>query len=286
MNIDFKNSIYIKEFVANALSEDVGDGDHTSLEKIPADKKSTARLLVKDDGILAGVELAAYIFSVVDPELSLDIYIQDGASIAKGQEAFRVYGSTRSILTSERLVLNCMQRLSGVATATHHVASIIKDLPTQILDTRKTTPGMRLLEKWAVSVGGGTNHRIGLYDMMMIKDNHVDAAGGIEPAIQSALAYNKTYGKSLAIEIETRNLAEVKEVLRVGNIQRIMLDNFDLETMREAVMLINKQYETEASGGITESTVRSYALTGVDYISIGAITHSVKALDLSLKIVK
>jgi len=275
-----------KRFVQQAIDEDRGDGDHTSLACIPADKNAKAKLLVKDDGVLAGVALAQLIFTMVDTSIKSEILIHDGSQIKKGDIVLYAEGPAQSLLLAERLMLNCMQRLSGVATATHKLVKLIEGTNAKLLDTRKTTPGMRLLEKWAVTMGGGVNHRIGLYDMMMIKDNHVDAAGGIKNAIERAILYKKVNNKNeLKIEVETRNMEEVKEVLNIGGVNRIMLDNFSPETMKEAVTLIDGRYETEASGGINEETIRTYAETGVDFISVGAITHSVKALDLSFKVV-
>lgn len=274
----------ILEIVDFALKEDIGDGDHTSLATIPVGATGRAKLLVKDDGILAGVELAKLIFRRVDDTLNIDVLIEDGQAVKKGDIAFHVSGSSRSILSSERLVLNFMQRMSGIATKTNELAKLIEDLPTQLLDTRKTTPCVRLMEKWAVLIGGGNNHRFALYDMIMIKDNHVDYAGGIRNAILRTNKYLHENNKDLRIEIETRNLKEVKEVLQVGDVDRIMLDNFSPEEIKEALKLIDgHQFETEASGGITEHTIRAYAETGVDYISTGAITHSYDSLDLSLK---
>ncbi len=270
-------------FIKNAIAEDVGDGDHTSLSTIPFATQGKAKLIVKEDGILAGVELALEIFSQIDSDLSVTVIINDGAPVKVGDIALTVQGSTHSILLAERLVLNCMQRMSGIATKTHRIVKSIAPYHTKILDTRKTTPGMRYLEKWAVKIGGGVNHRIGLYDMILIKDNHVDYAGGISNAIKAANQYLVKTGKSLAIEIEVRNLDELRQVLTVGNIQRIMLDNFELPLLKEAVQLINGKYITEASGGIVEENVVDYAACGVDYISMGALTHSVKSLDLSLK---
>ncbi|MBI3233331.1 MAG: carboxylating nicotinate-nucleotide diphosphorylase [Bacteroidetes bacterium] len=275
-----------KRFVQQAIDEDRGDGDHTSLACIPADKQAKAKLLVKDDGILAGVALAQLIFSMVDVSIKSEVLIIDGSHIKKGDIVFYAEGPAQSLLLAERLMLNCMQRLSGVATATSKLVKLIEGTKAKLLDTRKTTPGMRLLEKWAVTMGGGVNHRIGLYDMMMIKDNHVDAAGGIKNAIERALLYKKEKNKNdLKIEVETRNMEEVNEVISIGGVNRIMLDNFTPEKMKEAVTLIDGRYETEASGGINEETIRTYAETGVDFISVGAITHSVKALDLSFKVV-
>ncbi len=276
----------VHAFITHALAEDVGDGDHTSLATIPAGTMGKARLLVKDEGILAGIELAAEIFKVIDPQLQLDVFLQDGAEIHKGDVAFEVEGSVHSILKAERLVLNCMQRMSGIATRTHHIMQLLEGTFTKVLDTRKTTPNFRYFEKWAVVIGGGVNHRIGLYDMILIKDNHVDYAGGINNAIINTREYLKNTGKNLKIEIEVRNMAELQQALDTGGMDRIMLDNFDLPELRKAVALINGRYETEASGGITTETIRSYAECGVDYISVGALTHSVKSLDLSLKAVK
>ena len=276
----------IHQFINNALSEDVGDGDHTSLSTIPADATGKAKLLVKDEGILAGVELAAEIFHVVDPNLKLNVFLQDGAPVKYKDIAFEVEGNSRSILIAERLVLNCMQRMSGIATKTRQTVDLLKGTNTKVLDTRKTTPGLRYLEKWAVRIGGGVNHRFGLYDMILIKDNHVDYAGGIRQAIESANQYLTDNGKKLAIEIEVRNLDELEQVLQTGRVNRILLDNFNFDDLREAVGIIQGRYITEASGGITIDNIREYADCGVDYISVGALTHSVKSLDLSLKAVK
>jgi len=276
----------IDQFILNALQEDVGDGDHTSLATIPAETIGKAKLLVKDQGILAGVELAAEIFRMVDDQLKLNVFLKDGAKIKFGDVAFEVEGSAQSILKAERLVLNCMQHMSGVATKTREIVDVLKGTNTQVLDTRKTTPGMRYLEKWAVRIGGGVNHRFGLYDMILIKDNHVDYAGGISEAIEGARNYIAANKKKLAIEIEVRNLEEVDEVLQTGGIDRILLDNFSFSDLRDAVDMIEGKYITEASGGITIDNIREYAACGVDYISVGALTHSVKSLDLSLKAVK
>jgi len=275
-----------EEFITNALKEDIGEGDHTSLACIPKTAMGKAQLLVKEEGILAGVELAQEIFHKVDPEITLQVFFKDGAKVKTGTTAFIVEGKLQSILKAERLVLNCMQRMSGIATATHKIVELLNGLNTKVLDTRKTTPGLRMLEKWAVNIGGGENHRFGLYDMIIIKDNHVDYAGGISQAIKSTHAYLKQNHKDLKIEIEARNLEEVKEILSVGGVDRIMLDNFSLKNTREAVMLINGKYETESSGGITAENIRAYAKRGVDYISVGALTHSVRSLDLSLKAIK
>ncbi len=239
--------------------------------------------MVKDEGILAGVELARHIFHYADKTLRIDVLIQDGEKVKNGDVAFTVSGSARAILTTERLVLNCMQRMSAIATKTHKFVSLISGTKAQILDTRKTTPNFRLMEKWAILIGGGKNHRIGLYDMIMLKDNHIDMAGGILAAINRTKEYLRATGKKLQIEVETRNLSEVQEVLSAGGIDIIMLDNMDLPTMREAVRLVNGKYKTEASGGVTEETIRGIAECGVDYISVGALTHTVKSLDLSLK---
>jgi len=276
----------IREFIELAIQEDIKDGDHSSLACIPADETGKAKLLVKQDGILAGVELAQSIFHYFDPNSVLEILMVDGDAMKVGDIAFYVSGNTHAILKAERLVLNCMQRMSAVATKTFEVSSLISDLPTTLLDTRKTTPMLRFLEKWAVRIGGGANHRFGLYDMIMLKDNHIDYAGGIEKAISKTNNYLKSIGKDLKIEIETRNLYEVKQVLEIGNVDRIMLDNFSYADIRKAVELIGNKFETEASGGITIETIRNYAECGVDFVSMGALTHSVKNLDLSLKAVK
>jgi nicotinate-nucleotide pyrophosphorylase (carboxylating) len=265
------------------LAEDIGDGDHTTLAAIPSDAFKRARLLVKEDGILAGVELAEQIFQSFDPTLDLQLQISDGTPVKKGDIAFIVQGSAQSILTTERLVLNCMQRMSAIATRTHHLSALISGTTAKLLDTRKTTPNFRLLEKWAVLLGGGFNHRIGLFDMIMLKDNHIDMAGGIEQAIIRTKEYLRASNRQLKIEVETRSLEEVREVLRVGGVDIIMLDNMTTETMKEAVLLIRGRYQTEASGGITEETIRGIAECGVDFISVGALTHSIKSLDLSLK---
>jgi nicotinate-nucleotide pyrophosphorylase (carboxylating) len=276
---------YIDQFIISSLNEDVGDGDHTSLATIPAGTTGKAKLLVKDSGILAGVELAAEIFKIVDDQLKLSVFLQDGAKIKYGDIAFEVEGSAQSILKAERMVLNCMQHMSGVATRTREIVDVLKGTNTKVLDTRKTTPGMRYLEKWAVRIGGGVNHRFGLYDMILIKDNHVDYAGGISEAIEGAKNYLAANHKNLAIEIEVRNIEEVDEVLQNGGVDRILLDNFNFSDLRDAVDMIEGKFITEASGGITIDNVREYAECGVDYVSIGALTHSVKSLDLSLKAV-
>jgi len=279
------DKLLIHDFIVKSLAEDVGDGDHTSLATIPAGTQGKAKLLVKEDGILAGVELAVEIFKQIDAAVKIDILMHDGDTIKKGDIVLTVEGSSHSILKAERLVLNCMQRMSAIATQTHGIVELISDTHTRILDTRKTTPGFRYLEKWAVKIGGGVNHRFGLYDMILIKDNHVDYSGGIANAINNAKNYLAENNKSLDIEIEVRNLQELDEVLTTGGVQRIMLDNFSLADLKRAVETINGQYITEASGGITVENVHDYAKCGVDYISIGALTHSVKSLDLSLKAV-
>lgn len=274
---------FLSTFISSALHEDVGDGDHSTMASIPPTTRHRASLRIKDEGILAGVELAGRIFAHADKNLRMEILLRDGASIGNGDTAFTVSGSARSILTLERLVLNCMQRMSGIATKTRHYRNLIAGTGAQLLDTRKTTPNFRLLEKWAVQIGGGENHRVGLFDMIMLKDNHIDMAGGISAAIHRTKDYLRAIDKKLAVEIETRNLAEVEEVLRVGGVDIIMLDNMDVDTLKEAVKMIDGRYQTEASGGITDKTIRQVAACGVNYISVGALTHTVKSLDLSLK---
>ena len=273
----------LNAFIEFALKEDVRDGDHTSLACIPPTARGKAQLLVKENGILAGMEVARAIFEKVNQDIQFFPMMQDGEGMKVGDVAFIVEGPSSSILTAERLVLNCMQRMSGIATKTQHIIKLLEGTNTQVLDTRKTTPGIRLLEKWAVNIGGGVNHRFGLYDMMIIKDNHIDFAGGIESAIEKAINYQKDKEINIPIEVEARNLEEVNEILRVGNIKRIMLDNFSYDDTRIAVEKIGGRFETEASGGITEDNIREHALCGVDFISIGALTHSVNSLDLSLK---
>lgn len=273
----------IYEIIDNALREDIGDGDHSSLACVPENAVGKATLFVKDDGILAGVELAEMVFKRYDPSMEIEIFIPDGTAVKKGDIAFQVKGSSRSILATERLVLNFMQRMSGIATQTNQIVRLLEGLNTQLLDTRKTTPGIRYMEKWAVRIGGGKNHRFALYDMIMLKDNHIDYAGGIKPAIERTNAYLKSTGKALKIEVEVRNEAELDEVLEIGNVNRIMLDNFTPDQIKAVLPRIPKIYEVEASGGITMETIRSFAETGVDFISVGALTHSFKSLDLSLK---
>jgi nicotinate-nucleotide pyrophosphorylase (carboxylating) len=272
-----------EELIDRALREDIGDGDHSSLATIPADAHAGARLLVKDNGILAGVELAKAIAQRFDPLLEVRIFLQDGARVEKGDVAFTISGPARSILTSERLILNFMQRMSGIATLTRKFVEAIEGTGCKVLDTRKTTPCLRAIEKWAVRIGGGSNHRHGLYDMIMIKDNHVDMAGSIPKAIEAARDYLARTGRDLPIEVETRDLGEVRKVLGAGGVQRIMLDNFKPEDLRKAVVMIAGAYETEASGGIDLKTARTYAETGVDLISVGVLTHGAPSLDLSLK---
>lgn len=276
----------IHDFIRRSLAEDIGDGDHSSLAAIPAGTLGKARMIIKETGVIAGLELSRVVFQISDPKLQVNLLLEDGYHANKGDIALEVSGSVHSILRTERLVLNLIQRLSGIATYTDQLNRLISGTSCRLLDTRKTTPGLRLLEKWAVKVGGGENHRIGLYDMIMLKDNHNDYAGGITAALNNTSAYLKEKGLNLKVEVETRNLSEVKEALLSGKADRIMLDNFTVEALKEAVEYIDHRAETEASGGITEHTIRAYAETGVDYISVGALTHSVKALDISLKEVK
>ena len=266
-----------------AFAEDIGDGDHTTLCCIPDDAMGSSRLLIKEDGILAGVEVAKKVFNRFDPDLKIEVMIDDGARVKKGDIAFVVTGKVRSLLQTERLMLNIMQRMSGIATMTHRYVERLEGTKTRVLDTRKTTPGMRMLEKQAVKIGGGTNHRIGLFDMILLKDNHVDFAGGIENAIDRCHAYLKEKGLDLKIEIEVRNFDELNRVISHGGVDRIMLDNFSVEDTKKAVDIIDGRFETESSGGITIDTLRDYALQGVDFISVGALTHSVKGLDMSFK---
>lgn len=275
----------IDHIIANALREDVGDGDHSSLACIPESAKGKARLLVKDEGYLAGIEFARQVFAATDPELEFDPILQDGARVSYGDVAFYVSGSSQAILRAERLVLNAMQRMSAIATKTREYTALLEGTGTKILDTRKTTPGIRALEKWAVKIGGGENHRFALYDMIMLKDNHIDFAGGISAAIGKTKSYLERTGRDLKIIVEARDLDEVREILDNGGIHRILLDNFNYEQTREAVSLIGKTCQSESSGGITAETLRAYAECGVDYISSGALTHSVSNMDLSLKAV-
>ena len=273
----------IDELIDLAFAEDIGDGDHTTLCCIPDTAMGKSRLLIKEPGILAGVEIARKIFHRFDPDLKMTVYIEDGTAVKPGDVAFVVGGRVQSLLQTERLMLNVMPRMSGIATMTHRYVKKLEGLHTRILDTRKTTPGMRMLEKEAVKIGGGVNHRIGLFDMILLKDNHVDFAGGIENAISRCHDYLKAKGKDLKIEIEVRNLDELKEVMRVGGVDRIMLDNFSPELTKEAVKIVGGKYEIESSGGITFDTIRDYAESGVDFVSVGALTHSVKGLDMSFK---
>ena len=273
----------IDELIDLAFAEDIGDGDHTTLCCIPDTAMGKSRLLIKEPGIVAGVEIARKIFHRFDPDLKMTVYIEDGTAVKPGDVAFVVEGRVQSLLQTERLMLNVMQRMSGIATMTHRYVKKLEGLHTRILDTRKTTPGMRMLEKEAVKIGGGVNHRIGLFDMILLKDNHVDFAGGIENAISRCHDYLKAKGKDLKIEIEVRNLDELKEVMRVGGVDRIMLDNFSPELTKEAVKIVGGKYEIESSGGITFDTIRDYAESGVDFVSVGALTHSVKGLDMSFK---
>jgi nicotinate-nucleotide pyrophosphorylase (carboxylating) len=273
----------LDQYILLSLQEDVGPGDFSSLSCIPVNANSKANLIIKDKGILAGIELAERIFKTVDASLQINIFKKDGQQIDKGDVAFTVEGNVLAILKSERLVLNCMQRMSGIASTTYLYAEQVKHTKAKILDTRKTTPLNRYIEKWAVRIGGGHNHRFGLYDMIMIKDNHVDYAGGIKQAIESANSFRKNRNLNIPIEIETRNLNEVEQVLNTGGVERIMLDNFQTPLLKEAVALISGRIETEASGGILLQNVKDYAETGVDYISVGALTHSFKSMDMSLK---
>ncbi len=279
--MNYKEQLHL--LIKNALEEDIGDGDHSTLSCINADAKGKAILKIKEEGIIAGIRVAEIIFKYIEPEAIFTACKNDGDKMQFGEVAFEVHAKARTILTCERLVLNCMQRMSGIATLTRKYVDRLKGYNTKLLDTRKTTPGFRLLEKEAVRIGGGTNHRFGLYDMIMLKDNHIDYCGGIEQAIEKANAYLQQKNLYLKIEIETRNLEDVKTVLKVGKINRIMLDNFTSQQIEEALQLINEKYETEASGGINLENIREYAATGVNYISSGAIIHQAKSVDLSLK---
>ena len=270
-------------FIKTALEEDIREGDHSSLACIPKDKIDKAQLLIKESGIIAGIQLAEWIFEYVDPSIEINKLIQDGDTVKKGSIAFTVSGPSISILTAERLVLNCMQRMSAIATKTNEYVKLVSGTKTTILDTRKTTPGIRILEKWAVKIGGGANHRFGLYDMIMLKDNHIDFAGGIPQAIKKVKKYLEDNNLNLQIEVEARDMNEVKEIKSIGVIHRIMLDNFTPEETIAAVKYINGEFETESSGGITDKTLRTYAECGVDFVSVGALTHSINNMDLSLK---
>ncbi|MCL2597013.1 MAG: carboxylating nicotinate-nucleotide diphosphorylase [Paludibacter sp.] len=274
-----------KQFIPIWFAEDIGDGDHTTLSSIPDDAVGKSQLIIKDNGILAGVEVAHDIFNYFDSLLQMTVYKKDGDEVKYGDVAFVVEGKIRSLLQTERLMLNIMQRMSGIATCTHEYVKRLDGTKTKVLDTRKTTPGLRLLEKEAVRIGGGTNHRIGLFDMILLKDNHVDFAGGIANAIESAHKYLKENGKNLKIEIEVRNIDELREVLDCGGVDRIMFDNFSPELTQQAVKIVGGRYQTESSGGITLDTIREYAKCGVDFVSVGALTHSVKSLDMSFKAV-
>lgn len=273
----------IEDLLNLAFAEDIGDGDHTTLSTIPADAMGRSRLIIKENGILAGVEVAEKVLHKVDPSIKMTVFIKDGAEVKKGDIAFTAEGPVRALLIAERTMLNIMQRMSGVATMTRKYQDELKGLHTRVLDTRKTTPGMRMLEKEAVKIGGGTNHRIGLFDMILIKDNHIDFAGSIEKAIQRADDYCKANGKDLKIEVEVRSLDDIRRVLKHGGVDRIMFDNFTPELTKEAVELVNGKVETESSGGITIENLRAYGEAGVDFISVGALTHSVKGLDMSFK---
>jgi nicotinate-nucleotide pyrophosphorylase (carboxylating) len=283
MTFNYLTDAAIQSFINAALAEDLGSGDHSTLASVPANAIRRARLIVKSEGVIAGIELAHHIFSTVNPLLKMEIYIPDGTKVKFGDIAFEVYGPAQAILSAERLVLNCMQRMSAIATKTEQLSSLIAHTNTRLLDTRKTTPNFRLCEKWAVTIGGGHNHRFGLFDMVMLKDNHVDFAGGVEAAIDATKAYLIANKLDLQIEIETRNLAEVARVLKHGGVHRIMVDNFSLADTLAAVKLVNGAFEIEASGGITETSIVQIAETGVNYISSGALTHSAGSLDMSLK---
>lgn len=276
----------LTEQIKQWFAEDIGDGDHSTLACIPAEARGRQHLLVKEEGIIAGIEVAKEVFRTFDPELRMTQYLHDGDHVRPGDIAFVVEGSTRSLLQTERLMLNIMQRMSGIATTTHEYAELIKGTGARVLDTRKTTPGLRMLEKMAVKIGGGTNHRFGLYDMVMLKDNHVDHAGGITNAIDRTRKYLEENHKMLKIEIEVRSLDELRQVIEHGGVDRVMFDNFTPELTAEAVRMVDHRFETESSGGITKQTICQYARSGVDFISVGALTHSVKSLDLSFKAVK
>ena len=276
----------LDEMIKLWFAEDIGDGEHTTLSSIPADAMGKQQLIIKEDGILAGVEVAKRIFNIFDPNLKMTQFLKDGDVVKKGDIAFVVEGSVRSLLQTERLMLNIMQRMSGIATRTAGYVELLKGTNTRVLDTRKTTPGLRMLEKEAVKIGGGCNHRFGLFDMILLKDNHVDFAGGIKNAINRTHDYLNSIGKKLKIEIEVRSFDEIRQVLETGGVDRIMLDNFRVEDTRKAVEMIGGRFETESSGGITYDTIRSYAECGVDFVSVGALTHSVKSLDMSFKAVK
>jgi len=273
----------LKDFILRCLDEDIGEGDVSSAACIPPEAKGRARLIVKENCVIAGMAVARRIYSIVDESLNLELFLKDGDEVKKGTTGFIVSGNLRSILKSERLVLNILQRMSGIATVTRAYVKRLEGLKTKIIDTRKTTPGMRFLEKEAVRIGGGENHRMGLYDMIMLKDNHIDYAGGIENAIARTREFIKLTGKNIKVEIEARNLDDVRKILKMGGVDRIMLDNFSIEETRKAVELIAGRFETEASGGINLDNVRSYAECGVNYVSVGALTHHLKSIDMSIK---
>jgi nicotinate-nucleotide pyrophosphorylase (carboxylating) len=273
----------LREFIIRSLKEDLGEGDHSSLACIPEMTTGRAKLLIKEEGILAGIRISQEVFAIVDKTLNLDILLKDGTAVVPGDIAFYISGNQLSILKSERLVLNIMQRMSGIATSTRKFVNQLHGLNTKVLDTRKTSPGLRFLEKEAVRIGGGENHRMGLFDMIMLKDNHIDFAGGIEKAIARTRDYLHKNNLNIKVEIEARSLADVRKIVDIGRVDRIMLDNFNLEDTRSAIELISGKFETESSGGITLNTIRSYAECGVDFISVGALTHNVKSLDMSLK---
>ena len=275
----------INQLITLSFAEDIGDGDHTTLSCIPDTAMGKSRLIIKEEGILAGVEMAREIFHRFDPEMKMEVYINDGAHVKPGDIAFVVEGKVQSLLQSERLMLNVMQRMSGIATITGEYVKLLEGTKCRVLDTRKTTPGMRLMEKDAVRIGGGCNHRIGLFDMILLKDNHIDFAGGIPQAVSRAQEYCKAKGKNLKIEVEVRNFDELNQVLALEGVDRVMLDNFSVENTRKAVEIVGGRLEVESSGGITFDTIRSYAECGVDYVSVGALTHSVKSLDMSFKAV-
>ena len=281
-----KKHFNLAQFVKTALREDVGDGDHSALATIDASQNGKCRLIVKENGIIAGVEAAKQIFRLIDSKFKFTQLISDGTSVKVGDIVFLIEGNTQKLLTAERLVLNVMQRMSAIATKTSYLQSLCKGTKAKVIDTRKTTPNFRFFEKWAVVIGGGSNHRFGLYDMIMIKDNHIDFAGGIIKAIDATQAYLKKNKKKLPIEVETRTLDDIKLIINKGGFQRIMLDNYTIANTKKAVALISNAYEVESSGGITEKTIASYAKCGVDFISVGALTHHVKSLDLSLKAIK
>ena len=273
----------IDQLISLSFAEDIGDGDHTTLSSIPATAMGKSRLIIKEEGIIAGVEMAREIFHRFDPEMKMEVYINDGAHVKPGDVAFVVEGRVQSLLQTERLMLNVMQRMSGIATITNEYVKLLEGTKCRVLDTRKTTPGMRLMEKDAVRIGGGCNHRIGLFDMILLKDNHIDFAGGIPQAVSRAQEYCKAKGKNLKFEVEVRNFDELNQVLALEGVDRVMLDNFSVENTRKAVEIVNGKVEVESSGGITFDTIRSYAECGVDYVSVGALTHSVKSLDMSFK---